>query len=137
MKIIFEILGPPKHQQRHRHVTKGNFTRTYDPSAKDKKAFLLQAMQYKPKSPILGAVNLTVWFCMPRPKSHYRTGKFAGILKDNAPTWHIGKPDIDNLLKFVMDALNKVFWHDDSPICSCIAQKRYDEKPRVVIEISY
>lgn len=137
MKIQFQILGPPKHQQRHRHVTTGKFTRTYDPSAKDKTNFLLQAKQYAPKSPIVGAVKLRVWFCMPRPKSHYRTGKFAGILKDSAPIRHTKKPDIDNLLKLVMDSLNKVFWKDDSQVCNVIAQKLYDEKPRVVIEINY
>ena len=137
MKIHFQILGPPKHQQRHRHVTTGKFTRTYDPSAKDKTNFLLQAKQYAPKSPIVGVVKLRVWFCMPRPKSHYRTGKFAGILKDSAPIRHTKKPDIDNLLKLVMDSLNKVFWKDDSQVCNVIAQKLYDEKPRVVIEINY
>ena len=137
MKILFKTLGPPKHQQRHRHVTTGKFTRTYDPSAKDKKDFLLQAMQYKPKSPILGEVKLTVWFCMPRPKSHYRTGKFAGMLKPSVPIRHTKKPDIDNCAKFVMDSLNGVFWKDDSQICQIIAYKFYDEKPRVVIEINY
>ena len=89
MKILFKILGPPKHQQRHRHVTTGKFTRTYDPSAKDKKDFLLQAMQYKPKSPILGEVHIKVWFCMPRPKGHYGTGRNDGRLKDSAPRWQL------------------------------------------------
>lgn len=138
-KIQFQILGPPRHQQRHRHVTTGKFTRTYDPSAKDKKDFLLQAKQYAPKSPILGVVMITVWFCVPRPKSHYRTGKYAGMLKDKHKNqvWHTKKPDIDNLLKLVMDSLNDVFWKDDSQICSVITQKLYDEKPRTVIQIDY
>ncbi len=137
MKIQFQIPGPPKHQQRHRSSSRGKFVHQYDPSAKDKKDFLLQAMQYAPKAPHTGAVYLTVWFCMPRPKSHYRTGKFAGILKDSAPLWHIKRPDIDNLLKFVMDSLNGVFWKDDSQICSVIAQKRYDERPRTVIQVDF
>ena len=139
MKIQFQILGPPKHQQRHRHVTTGKFTRTYDPSAKDKTNFLLQAKQYAPKSPIVGVVKLRVWFCMPRPKSHYRTGKFAGILKDKYKevVWHTKKSDIDNLLKLVMDSLNGVFWKDDSQICQVIAYKLYDEKPRTVIQVDY
>ena len=138
-KITFSIPGNPKHQQRHRHVTTGKFTRTYDPSAKDKKDFLLQAMQYKPKSPILGEVHIRVWFCMPRPKSHYRTGKFAGILKDSTkiPHWHTSRPDIDNICKFVMDSLNGVFWKDDSQICQVTAYKIYDSRPRVVIQIDY
>lgn len=135
MKIQFQIPGPPKHQQRHRSSSRGKFVHRYDPSAKDKVNFLLQAKQYAPKLAHTDVIYLTVWFCMPIPKSHYRTGKFAGTLKDGAPTWHTKKPDVDNLIKFVMDSLNKVFWKDDSQICSVIAQKRYDEKPRTIIQI--
>ena len=136
-KILFKVLGNPQHQKRHRHVKAGKFTRTYDPSAKDKKDFLLQAMQYKPKSPILGEVHIKVWFCMPRPKSHYRTGKFVGVLKDSAPLWHTSRPDIDNICKFIFDSLNGVFWKDDSQICQVTAYKIYGSRPRVVVEIAY
>ncbi len=137
MKIQFAIPGPPKHQQRHRSSSRGKFVHQYDPSAKDKVHFLLQARKHAPKSPQYGVIYLTVWFCMPRPKDHYRTGKFAGILKDSAPLWHTKRPDIDNLQKFLFDSLNGVFWKDDSQICSVIAQKRYDENPRTVIQIDY
>ena len=135
-KIKFSIPGNPKHQQRHRHVTTGKFTRTYDPSAKGKADFLLQSKYYAPKSPILGDIKLTVWFCMKRPKNHYGTGKNQHKLKSNA-IYHTKKPDIDNLVKFVMDSLNKVFWKDDSQVCSLIAVKIYDEKPRTVIQIDF
>ncbi len=133
----FAIPGPPKHQQRHRSSSRGKFIHQYDPSAKDKANFLLQARKHAPKSPYSGVVYLTVWFCMPRPKDHYRTGKFAGILKDSAPLWHTKRPDIDNLQKFLFDSLNGVFWKDDSQICSVIAQKRYDERPRTVIQVDF
>ena len=137
MKIQFQIPGPPKHQQRHRSSSRGKFIHQYDPSAKDKKSFLLQAKQYAPKSPHNGAVYLTVWFCMKRPKSHYGTGKNQAKLKDSAPLWHTNTPDVDNCIKFVMDSLNKVFWKDDSQVSSIIAQKRYDENPRTVIQIDF
>lgn len=139
MKIQFQISGPPKHQQRHRSSSRGKFIHQYDPSAKDKKDFLLQARKYAPKSPIVGAIKLNVWFCMSRPKNHYRTGKYAGILKDKYKevVWHTKTPDIDNCIKFLADALNGVFWRDDSQICSIIAQKLYAEKPRTVIIINY
>ncbi len=137
IKITFSILGKPKYLQRHRHTNRGGYVHTYDPSAKDKKDFLLQAMQYKPKTPILSAVKLSVWFLMPRPKSHYRTGKFVGILKDSAPSLHTIAPDTTNLVKFIEDSLNKVFWKDDCQIYAVIAQKLYDERPRTVIQIDF
>ena len=136
-KILFTIHGNPRHQQRHRHTNTGGFVRTYDPSSKDKSDFLIQAKYYAPKIAYTGVIYLTAWFCMKRPKSHYGTGKNQRKLKSSAPFWHTSKPDVDNLLKFVMDALNKVFWKDDSQVVSVIAQKRYDEKPRTIIQIDY
>lgn len=136
-KISFSIMGSPKHQQRHRSSSRGKYVHIYDPSAKDKKDFLLQAKQYAPNSPILGDIKLSVWFCMKRPKIHHGTGKNKGVVKSSAPTYHTKKPDVDNLVKFVMDALNKAFWKDDSQVCSLIAVKLYDQKPRTVIQIDY
>jgi len=36
------------------------------------------------------------------------------------------KPDWDNLAKSVIDALNNVFWRDDSLITDALVSKRYD-----------
>ena len=135
MKIEFVVLGKPQHQERHRHFRRANFSGTYDPSKEDKKDFLWVAHKHKPFIPLTEALEVTIDLFFPRPKSHYRTGKFAGILKDNAPTWHISKPDSDNLAKFVMDSLNKLFWKDDSIIAILIIFKRYSETPRTEITI--
>lgn len=139
MKIEFTVLGNPQHQKRHRHTKAGKFVRTYDPSEVEKTNFLLTVQKYAPKSPILSEIKLTVWFCMPRPNSHYGTGKNAGRLKDSAPNRHTKRPDLDNLLKFIMDSLGGrgIYWKDDSQVCSVIVQKLYDRKPRVVIRIEY
>lgn len=45
------------------------------------------------------------------------------------------KPDIDNVLKIVLDALNGVAYKDDSRVVSVEAEKKYDREPRVVIEL--
>ena len=138
-KIKFEVLGNPQAQKRHEHHRRGEFVKVYDPSEEAKTNFLLTVQQYAPKTPILGAIKLTVWFLMPRPKSHYGTGKNAGILKDDAPDWHTKRPDIDNYLKFIMDALGgrQIYWKDDSQVCSVIVQKLYHETPRTVVELDY
>ena len=49
----------------------------------------------------------------------------------------IKRPDVDNLLKLVCDALNGVAWKDDSDIASTFAVKGYSEVPRTEIEIKY
>ena len=75
-------------------------------------------------------------FYMDRPKNHYGTGKNADKLKPSAPVWHIARPDIDNFIKFIMDALNGTYWRDDSQICLISAKKIYTGMaPRTEISI--
>ena len=62
---------------------------------------------------------------MPYAKKHYRTGKFSNELKPNPPISYKIKPDIDNLLKFVMDVGNGVLWKDDSQIYKVDMEKIY------------
>ena len=78
---------------------------------------------------------LKLVFFMPRPKSHYRTGKYKHILKDNMPERHSITPDLDNLVKMVADIIQPQMIVDDSQICMLQAEKIYG-KPRteVIIE---
>lgn len=43
--------------------------------------------------------------------------------------WPTSKPDIDNCVKLIADALNGILWHDDSQIVSLAVHKRYVENP--------
>lgn len=132
------VLGDPTPQQRHRHhqVKGADFVSTYDPSSKKKKEFLKACLPYKPEKPYEQPLRVDMAFYFSRPKSHYRTGKYAHILKDNAPTMHITRPDADNCAKLVKDALNKTFWKDDSYVCDLNIKKRYSENPRTEITIT-
>ena len=75
---------------------------------------------------------------MQRPKKHFRTGKFKDLLKEK---WiklpHTKKPDIDNMIKFVLDALQgqNGYYLDDSQIIRIYAEKIYCEDPRTEIMI--
>ena len=133
--LEFTIFGNPQAQKRHRHHRLG----TYDPSKKDKQNFYLQALKHKPKELLSGKIFIDISFYMARPKSHFRTGKYKNILKDNAPRYYqTKKPDIDNLVKLVCDAIQgkDKFIEDDSMICSLKAQKIYaDEQPRTEVKL--
>ena len=128
------IDGKPVAQKRHRYTFKKGFARNYDPSFTDKKKFKAKVLEFKPNKMIKSSIVLCMTFHMPRPKSHYRTGKYSHLLKDNAPKTHIVKPDIDNLAKFVMDALQGILWDDDSYINALEVKKVYSKKPRTEIE---
>ena len=131
--IEFTLKGKPKALKRHRSTRTG---RMYDPSAKDKKKMWLQIAKYKPKRPLAGDIMLKVIFFMPRPKSHYRTGKFKHILKDDMPERHSITPDLDNLVKMLCDTIQGKdrMIVDDSQICMLQAEKVYG-KPRTEIII--
>lgn len=59
-----------------------------------------------PEPALEGPVGLTLIFYFKRPLNHFRTGKFAGMLKDNAPACYIETPDADKLARNVGDALS-------------------------------
>ncbi len=133
-KIKFELFGNPKTLKRHRR--RGGSKGHYDPSAGDKADFLALAHQHRPDKPFEGPLRVRLWFVFPRPKSHYGTGKKAGVLKGHWPEiYHAQTPDIDNLMKFVCDALNGVFWKDDRQIAVAQVHKNWGDAGMVEVEI--
>lgn len=129
------ILGEPTAQKRHRTVRVAGFNRNYDPSASDKKDFLSIVQDNAPDKPYDMPLRLIVDAFFTRPKSHFGSGKNAGVLKETAPINHISRPDWDNVGKFISDALNKIYWRDDSVLCEVGVRKRYSENPRIEIKI--
>lgn len=49
----------------------------------------------------------------------------------------IGRPDLDNCIKSVTDALNGVVYADDALICVASARKLYGEIPRVEVVMTW
>ena len=132
--IDFTITGNPQAQKRHRPSARGGY---YDPSSKEKKEICLQIARYKPKKPYAGEISLKLVFYMPRPKHHYRTGKFKHLLKEKCKdiVYHSVKPDLSNLIKLYEDVLeNANFYVNDSQICALYAEKMYGE-PKTEVTI--
>lgn len=46
------------------------------------------------------------------------------------------KPDVDNVVKIILDSLNKIAYHDDAQVVDCMFRKFYSDNPRVVVTIS-
>jgi Holliday junction resolvase RusA-like endonuclease len=78
-------------------------------------------------------VILEVEFYMPRPKGHYNTK--GDIKQGKIVAFHTVKPDLDNLLKAVKDALKSICYHDDSQVIKTIAAKQYGGQPRIEITV--
>ena len=131
--IFFAVQGEPKAQPRPRAFARkmGSawVARVYDAATAEgwKSLIALAARPHRPRAPIVGPVRVDLCFYFARPKSHFRTGKLSGVLRDDAPKFHTQKPDRDNLEKAVLDALTQVggFWKDDSQVCAGSVSKRY------------
>ena len=120
------VPGVPKPLKRPR-FSRG---RVFDPSKQDKIEFLRMFAQFCPDlvpAPKDTALRISLSFYFPRPKAHFRTGRYAHLLKDSAPPyWNMIKtPDVDNLVKFVLDALNGNLYVDDKQVVELEARKCY------------
>ena len=49
--------------------------------------------------------------------------------------WATKKPDSDNIIKIILDGLNKVAYYDDSQVCKVNFEKKYADIPRVEVKI--
>lgn len=85
-----------------------------------------------------GPLAVSLRFYLPRPKAHYRTGRFSGVLKDSAPKFPAEHHnDCDNLAKAVLDALNGILWVDDGLINDLHVTKQYGEdRPGVDVTVA-
>lgn len=66
---------------------------------------------------LTGPLRLSICFRLPRPKKHYRTGRFAQQLREDAPTLHAGVPDLAKLVRCFEDSLTGIVWDDDRQVC--------------------
>ena len=86
----------------------------------------------RPYSPLWKSnhtLAVSILFCMKRPKNHFVSGRPGpGRLRATAPSQSCSRmrTDVDNLAKFVLDALNGVLYEDDRQIASLHVTKLYD-----------
>ena len=70
---------------------------------------------------------------MPIPKSTPKY-KLKRMIEEETP--HLKKPDLDNIVKAVLDGLNGIAFPDDNQIYRISAFKKYSENPKTVIVIT-
>ena len=105
----------------------------------DVKAAALFAMEETPEwAREYPAIAAHFTFTLARPKLHYRSGKFAHLLREDAPRLHTSQPDLDKLVRATCDALTAAgAYADDSQIAQLYAVKAYastTQKPPGVLD---
>jgi Holliday junction resolvase RusA-like endonuclease len=133
MKI--EILGTPTPNIKPR--TTRNFIGVYQPIGQWYYAILQEftkLTKLEGFEKLDGPLYLNCKFYFQRPKKHYKTN---GELNPKYATfWHTSKPDTDNLLKGLKDAITKSgYIFDDAQICHETSLKIYSETPKTIITL--
>lgn len=136
-EISFTVPGPPQGKarartfynpalQRMQSITPGN-TVLYENLVK-----LMYQNAAKGESLDDGPISATIecWFQPPKSCSKKQ---LAAML--DGKSFPQKKPDLDNIIKIILDALNKVAYPDDKAVVAVTATKGYAEEARVDVRL--
>ena len=144
--IRIRVNGIPAPQGSKRHVGNGRMiemSKAVGPwrnAVRAETQHRLEAMLFAGEDySTLRPVSVTAVFVLPRPKSHYCTGRNVHLLRDAAPPRPAGRPDLDKLLRSTLDGLTMGgAFADDSQVVDVAGSKVWaseGQAPGVIIEI--
>lgn len=134
--IFFTVPGQPQGKGRARAFVRNGHVAHYTPEKTRSyegviTALALEAMHGRAPSNAPLQLDLILWFEV--PDSWPKWKRDAALAGTVVPTT---KPDADNVTKAVKDALNGVVWRDDCQVVRMSVAKKYDVRPRVIVEVS-
>lgn len=134
MEVKFTILGEPKGKGRPRFCRNtGNAITPKDTVNYETLVhmeYLDQCNELRFPDDAMLDMRIKAYYSIPKSASKKkRAAMLAGEIR---PT---KKPDMDNVVKIIADALNQVAYRDDTQIVDCQCRKFYSENPRVEVTI--
>jgi Holliday junction resolvase RusA-like endonuclease len=133
--VYFVVTGKPVGKGRPRASTRGGFVRMYT----DAKTLAYEAAIASEAAAAMGdaepfetPMQMQVSCYYQIPKSWPKKMKQEAIDEERFPNV---KPDLDNVVKAILDALNGVVYRDDAQVINLVATKRYSTDPRVEVYI--
>lgn len=134
MNISFTVPGPPQGKARPRFIRATGHTYTpestvlYENLIKTEYALQCHGARFPDDAYLCMTVD--AYYEVPASASGKRKAEmWEGRVR---PT---KKPDADNVLKCVADALNKLAYRDDSQIVHAVVRKQYDNRARIEVQI--
>jgi Holliday junction resolvase RusA-like endonuclease len=132
LAVTFTIAGEPVPQPRPRVSTAGGFARAYVPKEHPVHAYRKAIAEAADEAGLVAQdepLNVVIDAVFERPKSHSNK---AGV-KPTAP--RLPRPDVDNIAKAVLDALQDVMG-DDTLVARLVVEKSYGTEARTTVRIS-
>lgn len=135
MDIEFIVPGAAMGKQRPRFVRRGKFVSTYTPQeTKNYQKQVLIAYNKEARGrKLFGSIKAEVCAIYEPPKSVSKKTR-EKMISGEIP--YTKKPDVDNILKSVCDALNEVTYDDDAQINDARVTKMYGEKAMCQVRLS-
>jgi Holliday junction resolvase RusA-like endonuclease len=123
-QVKFSVVGTPVPKSRPRVVTKGKRRFAYTPKrVKEWEDIVREEARMHFERPFDWPVVVSIVFLMPRPKSR------------RLDYWVTTTPDLDNLEKSVLDALNEVAYTDDKLVVAKSSSKKYVQKEEPGVQV--
>lgn len=134
--IAFMIPGTPVGKGRPKFARRGAFVTTYTPektASYENLVKLAAAEAMRGRAIIDGAVAVTIALFVTPPASWSQKKQRAALEHVTMPT---SKPDVDNVIKGIFDAMNDIVFRDDKQVVDLSVKKRYAETPRAVVKVT-
>jgi len=130
-KII--IYGSPKAWKRHRA---SRISGMYDPNTPEKRVIqsYFEEEFGQEISMIQGEIQMFIKAYRPIPKS---LPKPIALLYEAEILRPLGRPDVDNFIKLIQDALNGITYRDDAQITKIVSEKYLSYTPRTEIIMTW
>ncbi len=129
--VTFFVPGKPHAWQRARHNGGQMFTDARTRAYKHAVGTLAKAALAG--AVLVGPVEMRVAAIYAVPPSWTKKRREAALNEAVRP---VSRPDIDNIAKGVMDALNGIAYDDDAQVVQLTVSKRYGEHEGVLVQIS-
>lgn len=113
--VSFWVPGIPVPKGSLKAFVRGKFARVVEDNARTKPwmSCVTHAAHAAGLRPEAGACAVGLVFYLPRPKGHFNA---KGALRPSAPKYPEVKPDVDKLVRAMLDALKGVAFEDDARV---------------------
>lgn len=127
---IYTIMGEPVPLARVR-LGRRPYSRVYDSQKTIKMLMKIGLENQHNEEPLFkGPLYVDLCFYMRMPQSTApKRAKLEG-------TWHISRPDVDNLTKMYLDVATGIIYHDDSIVAAMSIRKVYSVEPKTIMTVA-
>ena len=135
MAVEFFVPGQPVGKGRPRATVRAGRARLYTPARTadaEARADAIATLAMGDSPLMDGPLSLVLDVRCAIPTSWSKKKQAAALAGEVRPT---GRPDLDNIVKLYADAFNGVIWRDDSQVVRVVSEKRYSDRPGVLVTV--